>query len=55
MLFQCEICGQWCNDVGCLWSDDARVVHVVCDACSNMLMSAFGGEEQPPGNVFEFQ
>ena len=54
MLYQCEKCGQWWNDVGCLWSDDARVVHVVCDKCSDMLMFDFGGEGQPPAYLFKY-
>ena len=55
MLFQCEVCGQEVDDVGCLWSDDGGVVHVVCDKCSNELMFDFGDEGQPPGYLFKFQ
>ena len=54
MLFQCEVCGQKSDDDGCLWSDDARVVHVVCDKCSDMLMFDFGGEGQPPAYLFKY-
>ena len=50
----CEVCGQEKDYVGRHWTDDARVVHVVCDKCSDMLMSDFGGEEQPPGYVFKY-
>ena len=54
MLFQCEVCGQRGVYVGCLWSDDGGVIHMVCDQCSDMLMFDFGDECQPPGYLFKF-